>query len=333
MAKRTKQLIEQEQTEEIRLNRFLSDAGVCSRRDADKYIAAGDVTVDGVTALVGTKIKTGQAVTFKGKPVKSDNSLVLIAFNKPRGIVCTTDKRDKDNIIDCINYGKRIYPIGRLDKDSEGLILLTNDGNIVNKILRAGNKHEKEYIVTVNKTITSEFLKGMAAGVPILDTVTLPCTIKALDKNTFQIILTQGLNRQIRRMCEHFGFKVVTLKRIRIMNISIGHLQLGGYRNVTAKEIGGLNDLIKDSDNTPNEVWDKEISKKIVKLNSNGRSNRVDYTKKTAVPKKNDDTKKADNYKKVDNAKKADNAKKIANTKKTGQQKSKRKSYTPKGRK
>ncbi|BCJ94898.1 pseudouridine synthase [Anaerocolumna cellulosilytica] len=326
MAKRTKQLIEQEQTEEIRLNRFLSDAGVCSRRDADKYIAAGDVTVDGVTALVGTKIKAGQAVIFKGKPVKSDNSLVLIAFNKPRGIVCTTDKRDKDNIIDYINYGKRIYPIGRLDKDSEGLILLTNDGNIVNKILRAGNNHEKEYIVTVNKTITSEFLKGMAAGVPILDTVTLPCTIKALDKNTFQIILTQGLNRQIRRMCEYFGFKVVTLKRIRIMNISIGHLQLGGYRNITAKEIGGLNELIRGSANAPEEARGMEASKKITKTKSTGNGNRAEYATKTTVSKKNERTKKADNLKKIDNTKR------IENTKKTGQQQSKRKSYAPKGR-
>lgn len=256
MAKRTKKLIDNVTAEdEIRLNKYLSDAGICSRRDADKYIAAGDVTVDGITAEMGTKVKPGQTVLLKGKQVKLDESLVLIAFNKPRGIVCTTDKRDKDNIIDYINYGKRIYPIGRLDKDSEGLILLTNDGNIVNKILRAGNNHEKEYVVTLNKPITMEFLKGMSAGVPILDTITLPCKIKALDKFSFDIILTQGLNRQIRRMCEYFGYKVMTLKRIRIMNINLGHLQEGGYRNITEKEIAGLNELISDSVNTPDTHW------------------------------------------------------------------------------
>jgi 23S rRNA pseudouridine2604 synthase len=256
MAKRTKKLIESnEVVEEIRINKFLSDAGVCSRREADKYISEGKVTIDGITAVMGSKVKSGQQVMLAGKPVDKDEALALIAFNKPRGIVCTTDKREKDNIIEFIQYGKRIYPIGRLDKESEGLILLTNDGNIVNRILRAGNNHEKEYIVTVNKAITAEFLKGMAAGVPILDTVTRPCEIKALDKVTFQIILTQGLNRQIRRMCEYFDYKVLTLKRTRIMNINLGHMQVGGYRNVTEKEIGGLNELISNSVNTPDTLW------------------------------------------------------------------------------
>ncbi len=256
MAKRTKKLIENRQQEdEIRVNKYLSDAGICSRREADKYISEGKVTIDGVTAVMGTKIKAGQVVRLEGKAVSKDEALVLIAFNKPRGIVCTTDKREKDNIVDFIQYNKRIYPVGRLDKESEGLILLTNDGDIVNKILRAGNSHEKEYVVTVNKALTSEFLKGMAAGVPILDTVTRPCEIKALDKFTFQIILTQGLNRQIRRMCEYFGYKVLTLKRIRIMNINLGHLQVGGYRNVTEKEIAGLNERISDSANTPGTLW------------------------------------------------------------------------------
>ncbi len=254
MAKRTKKLLQLDESmenseESVRLNRFLSDSGACSRREADKLIEEGHVTVDGEKATVGMKVSKGQEVLLKGKPVNREESLVFIALNKPRGIVCTTDRREKDNIIDFLKFDKRIYPIGRLDKESEGLILLTNDGSIVNKILRAGNYHEKEYIVTLDKPITAEFLKGMAEGVPILDTVTRPCTIKALDKFTFQIILTQGLNRQIRRMCEYFDYKVLTLKRIRIMNIQLGYLQLGGYRNVTEREIATLTEAIKDSAN------------------------------------------------------------------------------------
>ncbi|MGB8452586.1 MAG: 23S rRNA pseudouridine(2604) synthase RluF [Anaerocolumna sp.] len=256
MAKRTKKLIENRQIDDdIRINKYLSDAGVCSRREADKYISEGKITIDGDTAVMGSKVKEGQVVLLEGKPIKRDEALALIAFNKPRGIVCTTDKREKDNIIDFIQYNKRIYPIGRLDKESEGLILLTNDGDIVNKILRAGNSHEKEYVVTVNKVITAELLQGLAEGVPILDTVTRPCKIKALDKFTFQIILTQGLNRQIRRMCEYFDYKVLTLKRTRVMNINLGHMQIGGYRNVTEKEIAGLNELISDSVNTTETLW------------------------------------------------------------------------------
>lgn len=256
MAKRTKKLIENKETHgEVRINKYLSDAGVCSRREADRYILEGKVTIDGITAVVGSKVRAGEAVMLDGKPVNKDEALVLIAFHKPRGIVCTTDKREKDNIIDYIQYNKRIYPIGRLDKESEGLILLTNDGNIVNKILRAGNNHEKEYVVTVNKPITAEFINGMEKGVPILETVTSPCTVKALDRFTFRIILTQGLNRQIRRMCEYFDYKVLTLKRTRIMNVNLGHLQVGGYRNVTDKEIAGLNELISNSVNTPETLW------------------------------------------------------------------------------
>lgn len=252
MAKRTKKLMETNQTEEpIRLNKFLSDAGVCSRREADEHIAAGHVTVDGITAVMGTKVSKGQKVIFQDKVITKDEQLVLIAFNKPRGIVCTTNRSEKDNIVDYINYRKRIYPIGRLDKDSEGLILLTNDGDIVNKILRAGNNHEKEYIVTVNKPITSQFLKEMSEGVPILDTITKPCKLKAVDKSTFHIILTQGLNRQIRRMCEYFDYKVLTLKRIRIMNINLSHLHIGDYRNVTEKEMEGLKELLSNSISQP----------------------------------------------------------------------------------
>ncbi len=288
MAKRTKKLIENTSNDtDIRVNKYLSDAGVCSRREADKYISEGRVTIDGITAVMGSKIQKGQVILLDGKAVDKDESLVLIAFHKPRGIVCTTDKREKDNIIDFIQYPKRIYPIGRLDKDSEGLILLTNDGDIVNKILRAGNNHEKEYIVTLNKAITSEFLKGMAAGVPILDTITRPCPIKALDKFTFQIILTQGLNRQIRRMCEYFDYKVLSLKRIRIMNINLGYLQVGGYRNVTEKEIAGLNELISNSVNTPDDIWNSledasddalDKSLKVKHFKAPGNSNKKNVT-------------------------------------------------------
>lgn len=253
MAKRTKSLVDDTRVSNdlVRLNKYLSDAGICSRREADKLIEAGKVTVDGDVAVMGTKVAKGQKVMVNGKPIAKDEKLVLIAFNKPRGIVCTTDRREKDNIIDYIKYPSRIYPIGRLDKDSEGLILLTNHGDIVNKILRAGNNHEKEYIVKVNKPITQKFLNGMQEGVPILDTVTKECKIQALDKFTFRIILTQGLNRQIRRMCEYFGYRVMTLERVRVMNINLGRLKTGGYRNVTERELADLKELIKDSSSQP----------------------------------------------------------------------------------
>lgn len=251
MAKRTKRLTSQgEGQDEIRINKFLSEAGVCSRREADRYIEEGKVKIDGVIAQMGSKVAKGQQVTFCDKPVKKEEKLALIAFNKPIGIVCTTDRREPDNIIDFLQYGMRIYPIGRLDKDSEGLILLTNDGNIVNKILRAENRHEKEYIVTVNKEITMDFVHKMSSGVPILDTVTNPSKVKQLDKYSFNIILTQGLNRQIRRMCEALGYRVTHLQRIRIMNIQLGRLKTGHYRNVTEKEIEELNHLIKHGKNS-----------------------------------------------------------------------------------
>lgn len=240
-----------EKRESIRINKFLSDAGLCSRREADEYIEKGDVLIDGIKAELGSVVLPDQKVSFCGKPVTREIKLNLIAFNKPQGIVCTTDRRDPDNIIDFIQYESRIYPIGRLDKDSEGLILLTNDGDIVNKILRAGNNHEKEYIVKVNKIITHEFLKGMSLGVPILDTETKPCFIEAVDNTTFRIILTQGLNRQIRRMCEYFGYNVLELKRIRIMNINLGRLKTGGYRNLTDKELEGLCKLVEEASNEP----------------------------------------------------------------------------------
>ncbi len=259
MAKRNKDILHIEEKEVLRLNKMLSDMGICSRRQADELIAAGKVTVDGEVAVTGMKVTRESRIVVAGKEAKQDRSLVLIALNKPRGIVCTTDQREPDNVIDFLHYPKRVFPIGRLDKDSEGLLLLTNDGDIVNKILRAGNHHEKEYIVTVNQPLTPAFLKGMAAGVPILDTVTAPCKITATGKCEFRIVLTQGLNRQIRRMCEYFGYKVLTLKRVRIMNILLGHLKTGDFRNVTDKELTELKRLLEKSSN---EVRDGLICEK-----------------------------------------------------------------------
>lgn len=234
-------LHENEDKSDVRLNRFLSDAGFCSRREADRLIEAGRVTVDGTKAELGTRVRPGQVVKVGSKVVRQNDRMVLIAFNKPRGIVCTTDRvREKNNIIDYIHYPERIYPIGRLDKDSEGLILLTNDGTIVNHILKASQYHEKEYIVRVNKKITDEFIQGMSKGVPILDTVTRPCTLRRIDDYTFSIILTQGLNRQIRYMSRHFDYHVTKLKRVRIMNIRLGSLPVGKWRDVTAEELEQL---------------------------------------------------------------------------------------------
>lgn len=232
----------------VRINKFLSEAGVCSRREADKHIASGKVKIDGVNAVIGSKVMSGSTVTFFGKPIKNKEKKVLIAFNKPVGIVSTTDSRDPDNIVDFVNYPTRIFPIGRLDKNSEGLILLTNDGDIVNLILRERYGHEKEYIVTVNKELTKEFVTQMSEGVPILDTVTKPCEVTTIGKDSFRIILTQGLNRQIRRMCEHLGYKVTKLVRIRIMNINLGRLKTGTWRNVTEKELAELNQTISYED-------------------------------------------------------------------------------------
>lgn len=260
MAKLTKSYFESgEGRESVRINKYLSDAGMCSRREADKLVEAGKVLIDGETAEMGSKVLPGQKVTLQGKDIEKEEKMILIAFHKPQGIVCTTDRREPDNIIDFINFGSRIFPIGRLDKDSEGLILLTNDGEIVNKILRAGNHHEKEYMVQVNKPLTAAFLKGMAGGVPILDTVTKPCLVEEIDKTTFRIVLTQGLNRQIRRMCEYFDYRVVSLKRIRIMNVNLGRLQKGGYRNLTEWELEELNLMIQESSNQPFDEKDEDF--------------------------------------------------------------------------
>ncbi len=236
--------------DEVRLNKYISETGFCSRREADKLIEQGRVKIDGLKATTGMKVSKGQSVSIDGKPLKVENELVYIALNKPVGITCTTESKIKGNIVDFINHEKRIFPIGRLDKDSQGLIFMTNDGDIVNKILRAGNNHEKEYIVTVNKPITHEFIKGMSNGVPILGTVTKKCLVKKESKNSFRIILTQGLNRQIRRMCEYFGYEVKKLERIRIMNVSLGNLKMGSWRYLTKKELAEINRLTENSSKT-----------------------------------------------------------------------------------
>lgn len=240
-----------EEEKSTRINKYLSEIGYCSRRAADNLILQKRVTINGLVPEMGTKIVTGDIVKVDGKLVSAlDEKPVYIAFNKPEGIVCTTDtKVEKKNIIDYIKYPKRIFPIGRLDKPSEGLILLTSDGDIVNKILRARNNHEKEYIVTVNKPITQEFLKKMRSGVPVLDTITRDCKVEQLDRNRFKIVLTQGLNRQIRRMCEYLDFGVVKLKRVRIMNINLD-LPVGKWRYLSELEMNEINRLIVDSSKT-----------------------------------------------------------------------------------
>ena len=224
----------------MRLNKYLSDAGVCSRREADRLTEAGEITVNGKRAETGMQVESGDVVVVKGKTVVPEEKKVYLAFNNPRGIVCTAEKREKNNVIDYLSYPVRIYPVGRLDKDSEGLLLMTNDGAIVNGIMRARNRHEKEYQVEVNKETTPEFLKKMASGVPILDTVTRPCRIQKTGERSFTIILTQGLNRQIRRMCEALGYKVTKLVRIRIMNVELGSLKSGAVRKIEGQELKKL---------------------------------------------------------------------------------------------
>ncbi len=233
----------------IRINKYLSEIGFCSRRKADALIEQGSITVNGEKPELGTKVDDSDEIKVNGKVVVSQKQKnIYLAFNKPIGIVCTTDtKREKNNIIDFINYPQRIFPIGRLDKPSEGLILLTNDGDIVNKILRAGNYHEKEYVVTVDKPITVDFINEISNGVPILDTVTRKCKVEKINSKTFKIILTQGLNRQIRRMCEYLGYSVIKLKRVRIMNIKIDNIPIGEWRELTDAEIKEMNKLLVNS--------------------------------------------------------------------------------------
>jgi 23S rRNA pseudouridine2604 synthase len=231
----------------ISLNKYISDTGLCSRRDADKLIEAGRVVINTQVARKGNRVLPTDKVYLDGVLLKNKVKPIYIALNKPVGIVCTTDTNEPDNIIDYMSYPERIFPIGRLDKMSQGLILLTNDGDIVNKILRAGNFHEKEYIVSVNKTIDQAFVKTMAAGVPILDTVTRPCKVQKLDNITFKITLTQGLNRQIRRMCEYLGYQVKSLTRVRIMEITLDGIAYDSWRYLTDQEIDRLLQMVSHS--------------------------------------------------------------------------------------
>ena len=236
----------------VRLNKYLSEAGICSRREADKLIEKGLVSVDGRRAETGMKVLPGQVVKVGSKPVAREEEMVVLAVNKPRGIVCTEERRERDSIVRFINYPRRITYVGRLDKDSEGLLLMTNNGDIINKMMRAGNRHEKEYKVTVDKPVTADFLAKMSSGVAILDTVTRPCRTEQIGKYKFRIVLTQGLNRQIRRMCEALGYEVKELLRTRIMNIELGGLKPGQYRKLTDEELNELYEQIKDSSN---ETW------------------------------------------------------------------------------
>jgi len=236
-------------TQSTRLNKYISESGICSRREADRYIEQGNVFINGKRAGIGDQVVAGDVVKVNGQLIepRNEEDLVFIALNKPVGIVSTTEEGEKDNIVDFVNHSSRIFPIGRLDKDSQGLIFLTNHGDLVNKILRAGNDHEKEYLVTVNKPVTDEFVRGMGAGVPILGTVTKKCKVKREAPFTFRITLVQGLNRQIRRMCEHFGYEVTKLERTRIMNVSLTGLPPGEWRDLTGDELIALFKLIENS--------------------------------------------------------------------------------------
>lgn len=240
----------------VRLNKYISESGICSRRDADRYIEQGLVLINGKRAAIGSQVMPGDVVKVNGQLIEAreQDDLVLIALNKPVGIVSTTDEGEKDNIVDFVNHSTRIFPIGRLDKDSQGLIFLTNHGDLVNKILRAGNDHQKEYVVTVNKPITDDFIRGMGAGVPILGTVTKKCKVKQEAPFVFRITLIQGLNRQIRRMCEHFGYEVTKLERVRIMNISLTGIPVGEWRDLTDDELVELFDAIEKSSSEDKKV-------------------------------------------------------------------------------
>jgi len=234
----------------INLNKYISSTGICSRREAERFITEGRVTINGKPTQLGNRVHEGDVVKIDGKPLKTKPKTIYIALNKPVGIVCTTDSKERKNIVKFVGHPQRLFPIGRLDKPSEGLIFLTNDGDIVNKILRAGNNHEKEYIVSVDKTFDERFMKRMSNGIPILGTVTKKCKVERVNDTTFKIILVQGLNRQIRRMCEYLGYNVTKLKRTRIMNVTLGNLKVGEWRELTSKEMDEINKLVAGSSKT-----------------------------------------------------------------------------------
>jgi len=259
-----------------RLNKFISETGFCSRREADKYIEQGRVTVNGELPEMGVKVAQSDVVLVDGKPLKAPPKRVYIAYNKPVGITCTTERKIQSNIVKAVNYPDRIFPIGRLDRPSEGLIFLTNEGDIVNKILRAGNNHEKEYVVTVDKPLNRQFVNKMANGIPILDTVTKKCKVTQTGAQQFTIILTQGLNRQIRRMCEYLGYEVVTLKRVRIMNVTLKGLKVGQWRHLSDAEMAVINDSIADSGKTQeHSLYDDSTSNNNVGLTISNQAKSV----------------------------------------------------------
>ncbi|MEY2997395.1 MAG: hypothetical protein RIQ82_775 [Bacteroidota bacterium] len=239
-----------------RLNKAISDSGYCSRRRADELIEQGLVTLNDQPVRLGDRVMPGDVIKINGEIIGGPKSDVYLMLNKPVGITCTTDQRVKGNVVDFINFSERIFHVGRLDKPSEGLLLMTNDGDIVNKILRAGNRHEKEYIVRVDRPISTEFIQRMSRGIPILDTVTKPCEVQRVSRFVFKIILVQGLNRQIRRMCEYLNYEVVALKRVRIMNLTLGDLPTGEWRHLTREEVAKLQESLTDSDNTPYSASD-----------------------------------------------------------------------------
>lgn len=272
---------------ETRLNKYISESGLCSRREADRFIAQGNVFINGKKAKVGDHVPAGAEVMVNGNLIepKSKEDFILIAFNKPVGVETTTEQGVRDNIVSYVNHSQRLFPIGRLDKDSQGLIFLTNNGDIVNKILRAGNNHEKEYLVTVNKPITEQFINGMAGGVPILGTMTKKCKVKQEAPLVFNITLIQGLNRQIRRMCEHFGYEVVKLERVRIMHVSLKGVPPGEWRDLTRQEIDILMDMVKDSES---EAKPKSKKKNPGNKQHDKKNNKDTAKKKKPLPPKKD---------------------------------------------
>lgn len=256
----------------INLNKYISSTGICSRREAERFITEGRVTINGKPTQLGNRVHEGDVVKIDGKPLKAKPKTIYIALNKPVGIVCTTDSKERKNIVKFVGHPQRLFPIGRLDKPSEGLIFLTNDGDIVNKILRAGNNHEKEYIVSVDKTFDERFMKRMSNGIPILGTVTKKCKVERINNTTFKIVLVQGLNRQIRRMCEYLGYEVTKLKRTRIMNVTLGNLKVGEWRELTSKEMDEINKLVSASSKT-HETTEKKSSSTETKAKAFSKKN------------------------------------------------------------